>query len=101
MTTTIPAASDQTTTLSIHGMTCGACSGRVERALASGPGVRSATVDLAAATAAVVYDPRGTTPERLAEAVRGAGYEARAAATSGGTASRGRRIGGSSSCCCG
>jgi len=61
--------------LQIHGMTCAACQSHVERALASVPGVSSASVNLMAHTAHVVT----TSPvpaDSLIAAVRSSGYDA-------------------------
>lgn len=65
-----------TTTLTVTGMTCGACALRVERALAEAPGVHAAEVDVARGSATISYDPSATTPGALAERVRSAGYGA-------------------------
>ncbi len=65
--------------LSIKGMHCASCVSRVEGAIAGVEGVVEANVNLATERATV----RVTRPvevERLAEAVRGAGYDARAVA---------------------
>jgi len=67
--------------LSIDGMTCSSCAGRVERALAKTPGVQSATVNLASERAHVMVDP-ATAANNLIEAVHRAGYQARIAADS-------------------
>jgi Cu+-exporting ATPase len=56
-------------TLDISGMTCAACSARVERALKQAPGVSAAHVNLMTATATVGFDPTATSPARLAEVV--------------------------------
>lgn len=62
--------------LSIDGMTCASCAGRVERALAKVPGVEAASVNLANDQARVsVNGPLPVT--RLIDAVKQAGYEAR------------------------
>ena len=61
--------------LRIGGMTCQGCVGSVERGLLAVPGVAGADVDLAEGAATVSFDPGRVTPERLAEAVRGAGYQ--------------------------
>jgi Cu+-exporting ATPase len=75
MTTSTPdQASDLT--IPVHGMTCAACSARVQRALERSPGVSTATVNLMTGSAAVSYDPAATTPERLVETIRGTGYGA-------------------------
>jgi Au+-exporting ATPase len=59
--------------LAIQGMTCASCVGRVERKLATVPGVTSAAVNLATERAVV----RGTAdPAALVSAVSDAGYEA-------------------------
>ncbi|MEB3221720.1 MAG: heavy metal translocating P-type ATPase [Candidatus Sericytochromatia bacterium] len=65
-----------TFTLAVRGMTCAACVGRVERALRRAPGVREATVNLAAERARVLAEPGAVTAEGLAAVVTGAGYEA-------------------------
>src|ERR1700674_1190174 len=57
-------------------MTCAACQARVQRALATEPGVIDASVNLVTRSAAVRYDPAAVRPARLIEAVRATGYEA-------------------------
>jgi Cu+-exporting ATPase len=57
-------------------MTCAACQARVQRALATEPGVIDASVNLVTRSAAVRYDPAEVSPERLVEAVRATGYDA-------------------------
>jgi Cu+-exporting ATPase len=64
-------------TLEIEGMHCASCVARVEKALADVPGVQSASVNLATERAEVVAAP-GVAVTALEEAVRGAGYAARA-----------------------
>lgn len=59
--------------MGVCGMSCASCVTRVERAIASQPGVESATVNLALETAVVRYD-HGKIPQ-LIDAVRSAGYE--------------------------
>ena len=73
--------------LSIGGMTCATCSGRVERALRKVPGVQAATVNLATETARVQFSaPDGgdatAMDALLRRAVRNAGYEPLTAAAS-------------------
>ncbi|UVW30518.1 heavy metal translocating P-type ATPase [Massilia sp. H6] len=64
----------QTIELSVEGMTCASCVGRVERALQAVPGVTQATVNLATERATV----RGTaSTDALVEAIDKAGYDAR------------------------
>ena len=62
--------------LAIKGMHCAACVGRVEKALASVPGVASASVDLAKGRAHVVLADAKTPSAALTAAVAAAGYEA-------------------------
>ncbi len=59
----------------VGGMTCAACVGRVEGALEAVEGVRSAVANIGNNTATVVYDETVATEERLADAIRGAGYQ--------------------------
>lgn len=63
----------------VTGMTCAACAGRVEKAVASMPGVESATVNLALEKLDVSFDADALSPERIAEAVRTTGYGIREA----------------------
>ncbi len=63
-------------TLGILGMTCASCSAVVEKTLAKVPGVTSATVNLAAETAKVDFDPAVVGVDELVAAVRNAGYDA-------------------------
>ncbi|MBY4636169.1 heavy metal translocating P-type ATPase [Sphingopyxis sp. XHP0097] len=76
--------------LSIEGMTCASCVGRVERSLADVPGVQSATVNLATERAFVTACA-GVSAETLIDAVEKAGYGAArvsAAVDSGNAAKR-------------
>ena len=67
----------QTSELTIAGMTCASCVGRVEKALLKVPGVRSASVNLAAETARI--EALGDVPAYvLVEAIESAGYTASA-----------------------
>ncbi len=58
-------------------MTCAACQAIVQRKLETLPGVIEAAVSLMAAEASVTYDPARVSPQRLVEAVRESGYDAR------------------------
>src|SRR6476620_374040 len=60
----------------VSGMTCAACSARVQRALEKEPGVEDANVNLMMKTATVRFDPQATTPERLVDAIKDTGYGA-------------------------
>ncbi|MDR2314646.1 MAG: cation transporter, partial [Spirochaetaceae bacterium] len=66
----------QSETLRIEGMTCAACSARVEKVLGRLEGVASASVNLATEKATVVYDPLKVRISALQEAVEKAGYKA-------------------------
>jgi len=74
MTTTLAPAAD--ITIPVQGMTCAACSARVQRALERTPGVSAANVNLMTSAATVSYDPSSVTPDRLVEAIRDTGYGA-------------------------
>jgi Cu+-exporting ATPase len=63
-------------TIPVTGMTCAACSGRIQRTLAKAPGVAEASVNLMTGAATVAYDPVVTTPERLVDTIRSTGYGA-------------------------
>jgi P-type Cu+ transporter len=63
------------TELSVTGMTCAACSARVERALGRVEGVLAANVNLATERATLRYLPDVAPRERLVDAVRDAGYD--------------------------
>ncbi len=60
----------------VSGMTCSACSARVQRALEKQPGVADANVNLMMKTATVHFDPGVVTPARLVEAIEETGYGA-------------------------
>jgi heavy metal translocating P-type ATPase len=66
----------QTLELSVAGMSCASCVGRVERALGAVPGVLHAGVNLATEKATVSTIEGSVTPAALVEAVRAAGYQA-------------------------
>jgi len=65
-----------TLSLPIGGMTCAACSTRLERVLAKVEGVDRALVSLAAERADIRYDPARTQPEQLVAAIVRAGFQA-------------------------
>lgn len=56
-------------------MSCAACAARVDKTLNKQPGVLSATVNYAAATATVEYDTSLCSPEALKAAIQKAGYD--------------------------
>ena len=61
--------------LPVEGMTCAACSTRLEKVLSRQPGVAEASVNLATEVAAVSFDPSQASPHSLAQAVAGAGFK--------------------------
>ncbi len=63
-------------TLAISGMSCAACAGRVEKALAAVPGVVEANVNLASEKASVRGGAGGLRAADLVAAVEAAGYDA-------------------------
>ena len=66
--------------ISIGGMTCASCVGRVEKALNKVSGVLNASVNLATESARIDVTDEPTIEARLRRAVRDAGYEPRTAA---------------------
>jgi Cu+-exporting ATPase len=66
--------------ISIGGMTCASCVGRVEKALRKVPGVVSASVNLATESARIQAPDHADTEALLRRAVRDAGYAPRSAA---------------------
>ncbi len=65
------------TSLSVEGMTCASCVGRVERALGKTEGVLGVSVNLTTERATVSYVPDGASLGQLKAAVRSAGYRVR------------------------
>ncbi|MDR1072555.1 MAG: heavy metal translocating P-type ATPase [Treponema sp.] len=63
-------------TIPIGGMTCAACSARVERAIRKLEGVESVSVNLATEKAAVIYNPRTIRISAIKDAIEKAGYKA-------------------------
>ncbi|MBC6148443.1 copper-translocating P-type ATPase [Listeria innocua] len=62
--------------LNVFGMTCAACSTRIEKSLNKAEGVEKANVNLVTENAAVYYDPEVTSTEELIKVVKHAGYDA-------------------------
>src|SRR3712207_4325353 len=63
-------------TIPVQGMTCAACSARVQRTLERTPGVSTANVNLMTGAATVSYDPASVSAEGLVAAIRETGYGA-------------------------
>jgi P-type Cu+ transporter len=62
--------------IDIEGMHCASCSNAIELALASEPGVTSASVNLLQNCARVTYDTSQTSPSKLAEVIESCGFTA-------------------------
>jgi len=73
---TVAARREERCTIQVGGMTCAACSARVQRALERTDGVQDAAVNLMTGEATVTFDATRTDAARLAEVVRDTGYEA-------------------------
>lgn len=69
-----PPASAHTITLKIAGMSCGGCVARITEALQKTPGVLKAKVSLEPPQAIVSFQAKKTTPKKLAQVIRDAGY---------------------------
>ena len=59
----------------ITGMMCAVCSNTVQKTASDQPGVISAEVNFANASLALEWNPKITSPEKIAEAIRAAGYD--------------------------
>lgn len=62
-------------TIAVTGMACAGCAANVERRLGQMDGVATASVNFAARTALVEYDPQITSPQAMKEEIRKAGYD--------------------------
>jgi P-type Cu+ transporter len=76
MTATAALNTPDQCTISVTGMTCAACSGRIQRSLERTPGVTSANVNLMTGSATVSYDGAAISPGGLVEVIRSTGYGA-------------------------
>ncbi|NLB51388.1 MAG: copper-translocating P-type ATPase [Syntrophomonadaceae bacterium] len=70
------AEEDGQVNLKITGMTCAACSARIEKKLNSLKGVNSANVNLAAERASVAFDPQQVNTEDMINIINDLGYSA-------------------------
>ena len=70
----------QTLSFDVSGMTCGGCTGSVQRALSKIDGVVQADVTLRPGVATVVVDAARVTPAQLEAAITRLGYPAKARA---------------------
>lgn len=67
----------KTLTLKITGMSCAACSGRLERVLSKLPGVSSAKVNLMTETAVIEYDKEKINFKEILDKIRQTGFDVR------------------------
>src|ERR1044071_7524547 len=77
--TLIPYMAASLIRIPVSGMTCAACSARVQRALEKQAGVETANVNLMMKTATVSFAPDAVTPDGLVAAIEATGYGARLA----------------------
>ena len=68
----------QTLSFDVSGMSCGGCTGSVQRALSKIDGVSHAEVTLRPGVATVVTDPERVTSAQIESAITGLGYLAKA-----------------------
>ncbi|WJD82752.1 heavy metal translocating P-type ATPase [Priestia megaterium] len=61
-------------TLQITGMTCAACSNRIEKGLKKIEGVKEANVNLALERSTIMFDPSKTSPQAFEEKIEKLGY---------------------------
>ncbi|MFW6323983.1 MAG: copper ion binding protein, partial [Desulfovibrionales bacterium] len=59
----------------IKGMSCAACSNRLQRVLAATEGVRDVSVNLASESMDITWNPDKLTPDQIAEKVKQTGFE--------------------------
>ncbi len=77
-------ARETTAKLSVSGMSCASCVGRVERSLMTHPGVVAASVNLATETVQVRFLEGSAQPSQLAQLLTAEGYPAEPYGTDGG-----------------
>ncbi|KAF2259538.1 heavy metal translocatin [Lojkania enalia] len=66
-----------TTTLSVGGMTCGACTSAVEGAFKDIAGIKHFSISLLSERAVIEHDAKLITPERLADTIEDVGFDAK------------------------
>ncbi len=74
----------QTYSFDVSGMTCGGCTGSVQRTLSKIDGVSQAEVTLNPGIASVVADPERVTSAQIEAAITELGYQAKARPTAPG-----------------
>ena len=71
----------QTLSFDVNGMTCGGCTGSVQRALCKLDGISHVEVTLNPGVATVAIDPAKVTPAQIESAITHLGYPAKARPT--------------------
>ncbi|PGH27324.1 hypothetical protein AJ80_01034 [Polytolypa hystricis UAMH7299] len=72
----VESGSSSRTTLSVKGMTCGACTSAVEGGFKDVPGIKSVTVSLLSERAVVEHDTSAITPQEIANIIEDRGFDA-------------------------
>ncbi len=67
--------SEQTVELTVEGMSCSHCTGRVQKALEAFEAVKKVEIDLAAKKVAITYDTEVLNQQDLVEVISEQGYE--------------------------
>ena len=73
--TEVPLASSSTTTVSIEGMTCGACTSAVESGFKDVAGVIQFNISLLAERAVIVHDPTQLSHDQIVEIIEDRGFD--------------------------
>lgn len=76
VTMAVIAATYKTETINVPSVQCGMCKQRIEKKLKGMKGLKSITVDIAAKSATVEYDPAKLTIAKIERAISKAGYDA-------------------------
>ncbi|KAF1808456.1 copper-transporting ATPase 2 [Eremomyces bilateralis CBS 781.70] len=69
------------TTVQVGGMTCGACTSAIEGAFKDVEGVKNFSISLLSERAVLEHDPKLLAPEKIAEIIEDAGFEAKVIGT--------------------
>lgn len=75
-TSTVEEPSKVTALFSVHGMTCSACAGSVEKSIKRLHGIHEAVVDVLHNRARVIFHPSFVNEEAICEAIEDAGFDA-------------------------
>jgi Cu+-exporting ATPase len=89
----MPQTNVATTTLSVEGMTCGACTAAVEGAFKDVAGIKSFSISLLSERAVIEHDTTEISADKLAETIEDVGFDAKVLDTVAQTAERKRSKG--------